>query len=262
MYEEYIVEQNINRHSSGSNIGVQNIYNGISPEKAIEITNKLFFDNFPKLQAQALEVVNQRMDEFQKELFEKLSQNPKINYSVFTDPDMQYILYDAEVNYARFGTEQLLNNLSSLIQARIEHNENDYLKIIIDSAIKVVGQLSIEQIDYLTVTFLLKNVRYYQIKNLSDLKNHYTYILSIFNNINNQGISLLLSNGCLEIHLGNVYERDAKQYGFDKQEVEEIMPQEFKKISGDYSTSDIGTVIAIINAEKKTKYNFNLEEFI
>lgn len=263
MSEEYVIKQSTGKNATGDNIGVQNNIYGISPEEAIKITNKLFIDNFPKLQEQAMATVNQRFDEFQETLFRKLSENPNINYGVFAEPDMQYVLYEAEMNYARYGTEELLETLSSLLQKRIEFSNQDYIKIVIDSAIKIVGQLTQQQIDLLTLTFLTKVVKFGRVKTLNDLERVYNYISSIVTVENNGGFSMLLSCGCLQLGLDSVQQRAANSYGFKKEEVAKILPKSFRFVPPDYDTSDIGNAIAIINAQNKgIELNLSFEMFI
>ena len=262
MNEEYIIEQRTGNKSLGTNVGVQNVYNGISPEKAVEITNKLFIDNFPKLQEYAKEVINKRIDDLQEKVFKRLEGNKTINYNAFADPDMQYAYYEAQKNYARFGTADMLNILSELIVSRVENNENEYFKRVMDSAISIVGQLTKSQIDYLTVTFLLKHVNFGFVNNIDTLKKLFDEILTSFSPICQSGFSMLLSLGCLEINIGKVEDVIANSYGLNIEEIKEIMPKEFDLVPADYCTSDIGTVISIINAQNKTRFKFLFETFI
>lgn len=262
MNEEYIIEQRLGNKSSGANIGVQNVYNGISLEKAVEITNKLFIDNFPKLQEYAKEEINKRILELQEKVFRQLENNKIVNFNAFADPDMQYAYYEAQKNYARFGTEDMLSILSDLIVKRVENTENDYLKRVIDSAITIVGQLTKSQIDYLTVIFLLKNVKINSVNNIEKLKELFDEIQEEFSPVCSSGISMLISLGCLEINLGEVEKTIAKTYGLNIEEIKAIIPKEFNLVPADYSTSDIGRVISIINAQNKLRYSFMFETFI
>ncbi len=262
MNEEYQITQKTGKNSDGNNIGIQNNYVGIPPEKAIEIVNKLFIENFPRLQEEALAVVQQRMDELQEKVFNQLAKMNTVNYNEFTDPDMQYAYYEAQKSYARFGTDELLNTLSDLIVSRVEKADNDYIKRVIDSAITTVGQLTTKQIDYLTVTFLIKNVKFGFIKDIETLKTLFNSIQSAFSPISMTGFSLLLSLGCLELNLDTASERTAKTYGLNKNEVKMIIPKEFDMVPADYAASDIGKMIAIMNTRKKTDYSFEIENFI
>ena len=262
MNEEYIVEQRVGKRSNGKTIGVQNNYNGITPEKAVEITNKLFIDNFPKLQEQALELVNQRISELQNSIFERLRGTGFVNYGVFADPDMQYTYFEAQKSYARFGTDELLNILSSLIVSKAENSGNDYKKRVIDSAISIAGQLTKNQINYLTVTFLLKNAKFNGIETIEQLKIIYLTIEYGFSPINSSGFSLLNSLGCFDLNIGKIADVHTKVYGFQKDDILSVMPKAFELIPADYGASDIGKVIAITNANSKTKFNFNIDTFI
>lgn len=262
MYEEYQITQNTRKNSSGNNIGVQNNYMGISPEKAIEITNKLFYDNFPKLKEEAFEIVTQRITELETKLFEKLSENPNINYSVFADPDMQYVLFEAEKMYARIGNSDCLDRLCSLIETRMENNKDDYLKLIIDSAIQITPKLSSGQINYLTIMFLLKRAHFNDIKAIEDLSNTLNNLERLYGPVSAKGFSLLHNLGCFDFYLGNVEDILSKKYSLDKNQIVAVMPADFKSVSGDYFTSDIGTVIAISNINVKENNNLKPKDFI
>lgn len=256
------IEQKTGKNSSGINVGVQNVYNGISLEQAVEITNKLFIDNFPKLQEEAMIVANKRMDELEAKLFKKLSENPNINYSVFADPDMQYVLFEAEKTYARVGNRESLDGLCSLIETRIENNEDDYLKLIIDSAIQITPKLSSEQINYLTIMFLLKRAQFNGINTISDLSNTLKRLESLYGPVSAKGVSLLNNLGCFDFCLGSVEDILSKKYSLDKEQIVAVMPDDFNSVSGDYFTSDIGTVIAISNINVKENNNLKPKDFI
>ena len=262
MNEEYVIEQRTGNKSLGANVGVQNVYNGISPEKAVEIIKKLFIENFPKLQEEARVIVNKRMDEFEAKLFKKLSENPNKNYSVFADPDMQYVLFEAEKTYARVGNRDSLDGLCSLIETRIENNEDDYLKLIIDSAIQITPKLSSEQINYLTIMFLLKRAHFNSIKTITDLSNTFNKLERLYGPVSIKGFSLLNNLGCFDFNIGNVEDILSKEYSLDKDQIVAVMPVDFNSVSGDYFTSDIGTVIAISNINVKENNNLKPKDFI
>ena len=86
--------------------------------------------------------------------------------------------------------------------------------------------------------------------------------MDAFAPINSTGFNFLISLGCLCIDLDEVVKRNAKTYGYSYEEIESIMPQDFKKIPADYSTSDMGRIIAIVNARRKTGRLFEIRNFI
>ena len=244
-------------------IGVQNneenhYHIGLSLEDASQIAINLFMDNFPKLQEKAIETVKERVEEFCSETIDKLSKQNTTDFSAFTDPDVQYVLYKAEENYARFGTKEKLDALSSLIANRVKYNDDSFnLKIAIDEAIKVAGKVTEEQLNYLSLLFITTRVKMGNINSINDLRNHFFMLNSAFpiaDTINWENLQML---GCLELQLPDICKMYAKRYNLDEAEVKTICPENIKKLSGDYSVSPIGIVLAIINAEAKTVYRFN-----
>lgn len=258
MTENLHIEQKIKKGNESTNIGVQNNYYGLTPKEACEMAMGLFYDNFPKLQKQAKEVVEKRVTELMNEIAVKLYRDNITDMSPLAYPDVQYVVYEAQKNYARFSTPDLLSKLSSLIVERIKHNDDDMcLKVAIDQAISVIGMLSSSQLDHLSKLFLTTKVRFKNIESLERLKRHFDYLDNTFSKSKNSNWQHLNMLGCLQLDLPDVCKYNAKIYGFNVSDVEKICPKNIKDFSGDYSTSPIGTIIAIIHAEQKTDFHFD-----
>lgn len=258
MSEGVVIEQRQGVGNTGTQIGQQNNYNGLSPEDASKLAINLFMENFPKLQQQAMEKVEKRIKEFCDSVMQKLADDNVQDYSAFTEPDVQYALYEAQKNYARFGTEEMLSKLTSLIAKRVNHNDDDMcLKVAIDQAISIVGMLNDAQLDYLSLMFLVTKVKFLSIDNLEILKGHLNFLDNCFSESKHSNWQHLNMLGCLQLDLPDVCDICARRYNFNKKDVEKICPQNIKELSGDYSTSPIGTIIAIIHAEQKTPYNLD-----
>ena len=260
---------NSQKGSNNTQIGEQNnttvniqsnstIYTGLSLEEVSILVTNLFLDNFPRMQQIAKEVAESRVNELLEAAIKKIEKNKITDLSPFMDVDVQYALYEAQKNYARFATEDLLNNLSSLIVERVKYNDGDLcLKVAIDKAISVISMLSAEQLDFLALLFSVSEVKFRNIKALDDLKQHLEYLDNAFPNALKANWQHLNMLGCLQIKLMNVCKNYAKIYEFNIEEVKSICPKNISDLSGDYSTSPIGTIIAIIYATQKTKYQFD-----
>ena len=258
MNEGVIVEQKQGVGSAGTQIGQQNVYNGISPEEASKIAINLFMDNFPKLQQLAMEKVEKRIKEFCDSVMQKLADANVQDYSAFTEPDVQYALYEAQNNYARFGTDEMLSTLTTLVSERVKRNQDDFsLKVTIDKAISITGMLSVEQLNHLSLLFIVTKVKFYNIKTLDDLESHFNIITEAFKNVKIQDWQYLQMLGCLQLSLPQVIEKYSKMYNLDAKEVKKICPDIIEDIVGDYSTSPVGTILAITNAVGKVPYNFD-----
>lgn len=252
--------------NSGRQIVVQGDYNeygsSVSAKDASEIAVNLFMANFPKLQEEAGKVAKERADEFCKELMKKLEKVDADNYSAFKEPDVQYVLYEAQKSYARFGTSEMLKMLTEMMSARISIGDETIMKVSIDKAIEIVPMLSAPQFDYLSLLFLCTRTKRESVKTLEQLKTHLDYLAEMFSQADFECFSYVDMLGCLQFSLHNTVENLAETYNFSKDEVEAICPQIIKETTCDYSTSYIGTVLAITNAQQKTELKMNMKTWI
>lgn len=243
--------------SDTTQIAIQNNYSGITAQEASQIAIDLFMSNFPKLQQTAAEVAQKRIEEITEQIIKRLLDDKVTDFSPFSDPDVQYTLYEAQKNYARFGTNEMLSTLSSLMSQRIQYNSDFQLKVIIDKAISIINYLSPQQLDYLSLTFICKSCCFKNIITIDVLKQHLQYICSMFSMANIQAIPFLNNMGCLELKIDDIYELYSKQCNFDLDETKKVCPDLLKQIHGDYGVSYVGTILAITNAELKTTLRFN-----
>lgn len=265
MNDEFKIEQKQTLGNNGTQIGnlteINNnpiIYLGPTLEEVTSLVMKLFLDNFPRMQLIAKEEAEKRMNELWNKIVECLTEKGVTNLTPFMETDVQYVLYEAQKNYARFATPDLLSKLSSLIAERIKHDDDGmFLKVAIDQAIAVIGMLTPAQLDYLSALFLTTKVKFTNIQSLEQLKNQFDYIDNTFSKSKFSNWQHLNMLGCLQLDLPNVCKYNAKLYNFNVTDVEKICPKNIKDLSGDYSTSPIGTIIAITHAEQKTFFRFN-----
>lgn len=246
--------------SSSTMVGVQ--YIGLTPEEASRQMINIFMDNFPRLQQIAASTAKRRVDEFCEEVLKRIEEKRIRDLSPFTDPDVQYVLWEAQKDYARFGKQDMLHTLSSLIASRIQHDKDDYLKTIIDRALQIAGYMTSEQLDYLTVLFICKQVKLGAVRTINDLEHELCYLETQFNPSLPASTSLLNSLGCFDFVLGSVCEIMGKTYGFSEEDVVRVCPEKFMGLAQDYGTSHIGSMLAITNARNKSKYCFDYEIWI
>lgn len=246
--------------ASGTYIGVQNNYQGLTSAEASKIAIDLFMDNFPKLQAIAADTAKQRAEELVQDTLRRLEEQHICDYTPFTDPDVQFVLWEAQRDYARFGKKETLDILSSCIAERIKADKNEYLKVITDQAIQIINYLSPQHFDYLSALFILTKVKVSGINSLEDLLLHFAYINNVFqvDRINaSQIFSLLNSLGCLQLSLPDIGKISSIVYNLPINQIQQIKPDYINQMTTDYGISDIGIIIAIINAELKTKWRFD-----
>lgn len=250
--------------SDTTQIGTQNNnYYGLTPAEASQMAVNLFMDNFPKLQEAAMKTVLERVNEIIKEIVSQIETKYAGNYSAFSKPDMQYILVEAEKGYARKGTQELCSILSSLIADRTACPDNSYIEMVLDKAIEVAPSLLPKHLDYLTLIFLYKCVRFGDVSTLDDLMNRYNEIHTVFYAPStDNAISYFNMLGLLTLSLGEGDEVLSETYGFNKQEVKQVLPPEYIVIPGDYSLTPVGIALAIFNSHSKWDRKFNLSTWI
>lgn len=250
------IEQNATMASNVSQIAVQNI--GMQPQEACQLALNLFMDNFPRLQKIAVDTARERADEFCRTTIKKLQYANVKDYSAFTDPDVQYVLYDAQKNYARFGTQQMLETLTDLVANRVTNNDDFVLKVTIDKAISVASMVTPQQLDFLSLLFLCTRVSHSHIQNLTQLESHLNSLCRIFpTKMQDASIFYLNMLGCLQLCLPKPIKVLSRTYNLPEQEVERICPELVKSLETDYGISNVGIMLAITNAEQKTSFTFD-----
>lgn len=232
-------------------------YIGISPQEVSKQMIDIFLDNFPKLQQLAAEKAVERVNELWDEILKKIETHQITNFTPFSEPDMQYSLFEVEKDYARFGTKELLSTLSALVIRRIQYDGDFFLKVVADKALSVVNFLSSAQLDLMSLLFFCKHVKISGIKSLDDLEGHLKFISKIFSKADINAISFLETMGCTTIFLVDLDQHYASAYGLNQQDVHTIIPPKILELDGDYGLSYVGILLAIVNAEAKTKYRFD-----
>lgn len=261
MQDNYHVDQKAALGSTTTQVGVQNNYIGMTPEKACELATKLFMDNFPKLQEEAMKVARQRADEFMAGVIKKLEEKKSVDYSAFSDPDVQYVLLEAQCQYARIGKEDRLDILTELIVQRVASNENSTKNIIIDQAITTSAFLTGDQLDTMAMILLTKNSSIH-CASLELLKDEMEYWCSVFQKADKSHLSFLNSQKCLELRPISIHDWMSRILGFDKDDIKQICPSQIAALNSDYGLSLIGKAIAITYVQSKTYYRFDIDSYL
>ena len=251
----------------------QNNY-GISYSDAKEIAMDVFKRNFYDLGDNVKNIVNERAEEILDNYFEKLlHEGPKYIENT-ADPDIRYLIYEVQKNYARRGdkiTEELL--VETLVQRTISKN-NLTKELVLNEAIITIPKLTSKQMDILSLIFLVRYGNYI-----------YEVPVESFNNIIDKTIEdLTISKkriffehlqyaGCLYASIGSIDFKKAIQNKFPqfktKEDVEtEIKSNEFlsylesiwNETNLCHSTlNSVGIAIAIANVNFKTKTKYDLD---
>lgn len=109
--------------------------------------------------------------------------------------------------------------------------------------------------------FVATKVSYQNIDNGLSLKSHLGSLEKRFSNSNYSNKHYLDVLDCLQPEVLDVCGVCAEMYDFNKRDAEESLSRNLKWLSGDYSLSPKGTIIAIVHAEEKTAYRFDFEDW-
>lgn len=268
MTEEYNITQKAAIGSETTQIAQQTNYFGMSAEDASKLAIDLFMDNFPKLQEIAMATARARVEELMKSIIEKHQHEGTRDFTSLASPDMQYVLYEAQKGYARLGTETLLSMLGTLVVKRMDADNDVYRRIVLNKAIEVAPMMQQLHLDYLSLIFLVKNLRFQHVKNVSALVAIYEEICSKMQcpeppeSMRSADIFLDML-GCFSIGIGSAASIFAKSYGFSEEEMKTALPSMLNKIPGEYILTPVAICLAIVNANNKEfSFNIPLENFI
>ena len=250
---------------NGSNniqVGQQVVnYSGLTVDDAVRIANNLFENNFPNLKEVARDTARKTAEEFFNSLSNKLKNHSHEKLDAFNQPALQYALYQGIKNFVRYPDQQKQDLITDIIVERVLQNDSEVsLKVAIDKAIETAALLNQDQLDYLTLVFLVKNLKV-SFGNVKELNDYFKAIANVFANVSNISFHYLNYLGCFELHLGSASSIVKSNYPqFDAASIK--VPEIFNVVPGDYGVSYMGRVLCLTNVRKKLNLNVRLEKIL
>jgi hypothetical protein len=152
-----------------TNLQAENIFLGVTYTEVKEIALDVFKNNFIKLSEDAADTATKRVLEFTEDFLSKLkSNNPDLLENV-KDPALQSSIYEAQKAYAKTGDKDLFNMLINILLDRTKNSKRDLRQIVLDESLSVAPKLTQEQLDALTLIFIIKYSRESGLNNLDIL---------------------------------------------------------------------------------------------
>jgi hypothetical protein len=148
--------------------------NGITYSDAKEIALDVFNANFPRLRAEAAVTAQERAEDVTEKFFLKLHERNPEAIKEFAQPAMQDALFTVQKQYAKSGDQDLGDLLVDILVDRAAEPKRNMLQIVLDESLTVAPKLTIEQLDTITINFLLVRTRRLDCTNYIDLINHFT----------------------------------------------------------------------------------------
>ena len=143
-----------------------NIHSGITYSDARDIALDVYKANYLQLSESAARVARQRAEELTDEFLSELKKRNTEAIASVESPGMQHALFTAQKEYARTGDKDLESLLVDILVDRAGTTERSIKQIVLDEAIAVAPKLTAEQMDALTVSFLLTRTQNHTVRNL------------------------------------------------------------------------------------------------
>lgn len=171
-----INDKNLTQESGDNSTNYQahaiHITNGISYSDAREIALSVYKENFMQLSQDAAQLAATRAEKLTDDFLEKLKQENEAALQSMSNPSMQIALYNAQKAFASTGDNELEEVLVNILVDRAKENNRTIKQITLDEAILVASKLTFEQMDAITLNFLISRTRKSNLLNRESVKNY------------------------------------------------------------------------------------------
>jgi len=141
---------------------------GITEVRAREMAIEVFSINFLKLPSEAHNIALVRVEELVDHFLTKLNERNPESMDSLKDPGMQSALYTAQIEYAKTGDKDLEGTLVDMLVDRAALKDRELKQIVLDESISTIAKLTAQQLDILTLIFILTRTVYSEIVNLDN----------------------------------------------------------------------------------------------
>lgn len=187
--DKRMIKDDIQKQSSGDNstnyqargnINIINNYANFNKEELHTELSLIFKENMPILRQIAQDEAISRAEELNNNLINKISQlEENLLHKVIerlSEPDTQMAIYEAQKNYAKYKSEDKLEQFTHLLLSKGLEKASSVRNYLLDEAIETISKMNQVQIDFLSY-LVRKFTKIIDVKNISDL--HEKYIKKI-----------------------------------------------------------------------------------
>jgi hypothetical protein len=132
-----------------------NVSAGVTPADVIAIANETFRNNVLQFREETRALIEQRARDLSELVLLRLERDAPGAARAFSDPDMEYAMYNAQVAYARSGDAQLLDLLAKLVVERAT-TVVDVARIVLTESLRVAPLLTTTHLNILSVLLLTR----------------------------------------------------------------------------------------------------------
>ncbi|HDS9648235.1 TPA: hypothetical protein QH928_000907 [Klebsiella pneumoniae subsp. pneumoniae] len=148
--------------ASGGSVAIQasgNVnYSGLSYGEVKEICIDLMKANFPILREDARQLSMAYVEEFGKKFFDRIkAEDQEKSKEKFKSPDIQAAINTSVLHVARMTDKSHQDILCELLVEKIKEDKDDENRLI-NEAIEITSNITINQIRFITFIYLLRNV--------------------------------------------------------------------------------------------------------
>ena len=140
-------------NSTQTSVQTMNVYNGITPERAIEICQEQFALLAPELIQEAREIAQERVNQFSSKLLPKLASYDE-QFRALAEPSYLVALRKAQLSSICTDKEADYELLSELMLERAQVQADRRKQVGIAKALEIVGQVSDEALLGLSVIYI------------------------------------------------------------------------------------------------------------
>jgi len=148
------------------------INQGISYADAKEIALDVYKSNFLTLAQDAAATAVQRAEKLTDDFLSRLQEESPETMGMMREPSMQMAIFSAQREYARTGDSDLEDLLVDILVERAKEAERTIRQIVLDESLTIAAKLTADQMDALTVNFLIARTKNYRLLNLQALEHH------------------------------------------------------------------------------------------
>ncbi|AXR16986.1 MULTISPECIES: LPO_1073/Vpar_1526 family protein [unclassified Bacillus (in: firmicutes)] len=145
---------------------------GLSYSEVERVVMNIFKSNFYDLGEKVETIINERAEQILTKYLQRLVKENSEFLNNTEDPDLRFVIYEAQKSYARRGDKEIADLLIDVLVDRTVAQEETLVKIVYNEALGIIPKLTLKQIDVLTVLFLAHYVSVgsvFRIEQLNDI---------------------------------------------------------------------------------------------
>lgn len=188
---------------------------GITREEVERIAMDTFKINFYDLGPKVDKIIVERAEEILSKYLKKMMDENPILIDNTVNPDIRYMIYEAQKIYARRGDEEVANILAEILVRRTQVKDTDIKAIVLNEAISIIPKITHKQMQILMIIFTVTEMRlkYDDVEVFIDLVDA---MLKDFEQVNHITLKHLEYASCLSISTGVITFERAIQYIFPR----------------------------------------------